>query len=499
MDREMTSESGLDLLTGYARRREEAAFERVVSRYLNPVHSVALRRVGGDTALAAEVTQAVFADLARKALEEPMKLHRFHPLGGWLHRHACFLSSKAVRTEIRRKVREAAALPPTPDESREVWMAMAPWMDDAVEQLPEGTREALILRFYEQLDFHSIGAELGITDDTAQKRVSRALDQLRRLLEARGITSTASAIGTALGGHAVAVAPQGLNTLIASIGRCALASSIPAAPSAGLLVTSWKASLAGAAVVIAAGGAWIWHQGRDIRSLRAELTRVAADRDLALAGAAASSNAWIAASATLETERAELLRLRGALAAMRRGAAAENLVRGSGAAPAVADQEESVPFDPDTSVTRVYVDAKSQRPSDPVQIPAKLINTTKALAELRDAGTKSPVAAAETIVWATLHDAEAFSALVFDRSSMLGPGSKLDETEKIRASFLENLTQCTEVRFLLKTQETDPIPGETVSLALIQADREQPVMLSLKFIPSGDHWMLEQSGVGNGR
>jgi len=464
----METKSGLDLLSRYALRRDEDAFGALVFRHLNPVYSVALRRLAGDSSLAVEVTQSVFADLARKALESPMDMNRFKPLGGWLHRHACFLSAKAVRGEVRRKAREAVAAALPVSNPEEVWTVMAPWVDEAVETLPEGSREALILRFYEQLDFRAIGVELGITDDTAQKRVSRALERLRDLLEARGVTSTASALGVALGGHAVTAAPAGIGVLIASAVRAALVPSVPASPFTWLVVKSAKAQLAGAAI-------------------------------LAVADAAASNTALAAAAARQEAERAELLQLRGALAGMQRTAVPGNTRPSQGPTAATSANWDSTPSDAEAIVTRVSVDAESQRQSEPVRIPAKRIAVTKLPAELGDAGTQSTVAAAESVPWATLHDAGAFSVLVADQSSMVGPGDKFGETEKVRASFLKNLTNCTEVRFILQTQEATPIPGETVSLALTQADCDQPVMLSLKFVPAGDGWLLEQMGLGNGR
>ncbi|MCW5558996.1 MAG: sigma-70 family RNA polymerase sigma factor, partial [Verrucomicrobiae bacterium] len=482
----------------YARRRDEDAFESLVSRHLNPVYSVALRRLGGDISLAVEVTQSVFADLARKALDTPMDMNRFKPLAGWLHRHACFLSAKAVRSEVRRKAREtlAAALPPADPE--EIWTAMAPWVDEAVEKLPEGNREALILRFYEQRDFRSIGVELGITDDTAQKRVSRALDRLRELLEARGVTSTASAIGLALGGHAVAAAPAGIGALVASAARAALVSSVPASPFAWLLAKSAKAPLAGAALLLATGGAWIWNQGRGIGRLQAELIRVTAERDQALADSASSATASAAAAEAQQAERAELLRLRGVVAGMRRAVAADSAPV-QGTAPALSLDRKPDASDDGVVVTRAYVDLKNPRPSEAVQLPAKRIDVSKAPADLKDAGTQSTVAAVETVLWATSNDAAAFSGLVNDRSSMLGPGGKFGETERIRASLLKNLTNCTQVHFLLRISETEPIPGETISLALIQPDRDQSVKVSLTFIPVGDRWALEQMTVGDGR
>ncbi|MFY7809463.1 MAG: sulfatase-like hydrolase/transferase, partial [Fimbriimonadaceae bacterium] len=49
--------------------------------------------------------------------------------------------------------------------------------------------------------------ELGLAENTARVRTDRALEKLRRALAARGVTSTASALGLALGAHAVSAAP----------------------------------------------------------------------------------------------------------------------------------------------------------------------------------------------------------------------------------------------------------------------------------------------------
>ena len=89
-------------LAEYAKSGSETAFREVVTRYLNLVFSTAVRLVDGDSHLAEDVTQRVFADLAKMA----GSLGDDAMLGGWLHRHTCFVASKTMRTERRRKARE---------------------------------------------------------------------------------------------------------------------------------------------------------------------------------------------------------------------------------------------------------------------------------------------------------------------------------------------------------------------------------------------------------
>src|SRR5438876_3204299 len=93
------------LLRRYSEERAELAFGELVARHIDLVYSAALRVVGGDRHLAEDVTQTVFADLARKASSLPCDV----VLAGWLYRHAWFTAAKAVRSERRRQNREKTA------------------------------------------------------------------------------------------------------------------------------------------------------------------------------------------------------------------------------------------------------------------------------------------------------------------------------------------------------------------------------------------------------
>jgi hypothetical protein len=97
-----------------------------------------------------------------------------------------------------------------------------------------------------------------VTDDTAQKRVSRALDKLRESLSRRGINSTAAALSIVLSANAVQTAPAGLAVTISA--AAALAGSgvtsptMIAAAKAISMTTIQKALItAAAAAAIGAG------------------------------------------------------------------------------------------------------------------------------------------------------------------------------------------------------------------------------------------------------
>jgi RNA polymerase sigma factor (sigma-70 family) len=196
------------LLGQYTRDRSEAAFGEIVRRHIDLVFSAALRVVGGDSHLAQDVTQIVFTDLARKAWGLPAGV----VLPGWLHRHTCFTAAKAVRTERRRQAREKTAMEMNTldDHTGPDWESLAPHLDEGLNELSAADRDAIVLRFLRQQDFRSVGAALGVSEDTAQKRVSRALEKLRGVLSRRGIALSAAAIGSLMAAEAVKAAPVGL-------------------------------------------------------------------------------------------------------------------------------------------------------------------------------------------------------------------------------------------------------------------------------------------------
>src|SRR5665213_1736151 len=93
------------LLTEFCRNGSESAFEQLVERHLKLVYSTAMRMVNGDSHLAQDISQTVFANFARKARKLPGDV----TLAGWLHRDARFTALEFLRKERRRITREQEA------------------------------------------------------------------------------------------------------------------------------------------------------------------------------------------------------------------------------------------------------------------------------------------------------------------------------------------------------------------------------------------------------
>lgn len=170
---------------------EAAAFREIVQRYHPLVRSTALRRTEGRTHLAEDATQAVFIDLARRL----PGLKADERLGGWLYARAVRAAADIMKCEARRKDRErAAALHTEPAALPADWEDLAAELHEALASLRPQDRDAVVLRHIEGRDFRTLGSALGLSEEAAQKRVSRALEKLRVLLSRRRAVVPAAAV-----------------------------------------------------------------------------------------------------------------------------------------------------------------------------------------------------------------------------------------------------------------------------------------------------------------
>jgi len=262
------SDSDLELLERYTRQNAEDAFAEIVRRHLDLVFSAALRQVRSPQ-LAEEVAQSAFTDLARQA-------HRLAPdtvLTAWLYQVTRRTAIDAVRREARRQVREQVACELNAMNTTAAdWTHVEPLLDEAMQELEDADRRAVLLRYFENKPLREVGQTLGTTEEAARKRVSRAVDHLREFFTRRGVTVGASGLAALLSANAVQAAPAGLGATISTAatlaGTSILTTATATATKAIVMTTLQKSLITATLVVIAGAGVY---EARQASRLRADV------------------------------------------------------------------------------------------------------------------------------------------------------------------------------------------------------------------------------------
>jgi RNA polymerase sigma factor (sigma-70 family) len=247
----------LPLLREYAASNSESAFETLVSRYAPLVYASALRQTR-DPHLAEEVTQAVFIILAKKA----GRVGTGTILSGWLFKATRYVALAQIRAAARRqRYEQEAAMPnedqiPAPDP---LWEQIVPLLDEAMAQLGEKDRQALLLRYFENKSLAEIGSVFGTCEDAARMRINRALDKLHRYFSRHGVASTAALIAETISLNSAIAVPA---TLVKSVTVAAVAHGVAGGSTlilikGALKLMAWShmksTVVAGAILVLAAG------------------------------------------------------------------------------------------------------------------------------------------------------------------------------------------------------------------------------------------------------
>ena len=255
----------LELLRDYAREKSQDAFTELVRRHLDLVYSAALRQVRSPQ-LAEEVSQTVFADLARDA----GKLKPDTLLTAWLYQVTRRTAIDVVRRESRRQARERLAVEMAAMNTATDWTHIEPLLDEAMDALDEIDRAAVLLRYFENKSLREVGQALGTSDDTAQKRVSRAVERLREFFSKRGVAIGVSGLLVVVSANAVQAAPAGLTVTISTAailaGTAAAQTSTVIAATKAIAMTTFQKAVVTITIAAAVGtGIYEAHQASQLR------------------------------------------------------------------------------------------------------------------------------------------------------------------------------------------------------------------------------------------
>jgi RNA polymerase sigma factor (sigma-70 family) len=316
--------SDLDLLRQFARENSQDAFSEIVRRHLNLVYSAALRQVRSPQ-LAEEIAQSVFADLARDAGKiSGTGVSSVNLLTPWLYAVTRRTAIDVIRKESRRQLREQIAYEMnTMNATANDWTQIAPLLDDAMAALDETDRAAILLRYFENKNLREVGASLKISDDAAQKRVSRAVEKLGEFFSKQNVTIGAGGLVVLISANAVQSAPVTLFTTISAAaiaGTAVHTSTLIAATKTIAMTTLQKITITAALVAAAGAGIFEARQAAQLREqnqtlqqqqvpLADQIQQLQRERDDAtnqLAGLVAEN-----AQLKSHSNENELLRLRG--------------------------------------------------------------------------------------------------------------------------------------------------------------------------------------------
>ncbi len=258
-----------ELLQAYTQQGSQRAFADLVRRYLDLVYSAARRQVRASH-LAEEITQNVFIDLARSA----KKLKPSQPLAAWLFLVTRRKAIDALRSEARRHSRTEMLVEEAAQNPSGASGTIEPLLDEAVASLGEEDRRAVILRFFENRSLREVGDILGASEAAAQKRVRRALEQLRAYFGKRGVVLGAAAIATQLSVQAVVPAPA---ALAASVSSIAALTAVTTHVSQIILMTTVKKIAFSAALTLSVGAALF--EARELSLMKEKMRALTREAD----------------------------------------------------------------------------------------------------------------------------------------------------------------------------------------------------------------------------
>ncbi len=159
---------------------DAAAIRTLYRGHASRVYAV-VRRIAGDDAQAEDWAQEAWVRAIR-ALPTFRSDSRFST---WLHRIAVNSALQARRSGLRREERETVLRIERGSATRDPSPLVRMRLERALDALPAGMREVLVLHDVEGYTHEEIGEMLGVADGTSKSQLFKARARMRELLGSR--------------------------------------------------------------------------------------------------------------------------------------------------------------------------------------------------------------------------------------------------------------------------------------------------------------------------
>jgi RNA polymerase sigma-70 factor, ECF subfamily len=184
-----------DILFERWRRDGDAeAFKTLCDKYAGIVYGASLR-ILRNSADAQDVAQECFEKLAT------VKRGPHTSMAAWLHVIATNRALSKLRSEGRRRDREALYQRNRRDKKEPDWGDLYDFVDEAIAKLPEKPRRALVGHFLEGKTHEAIAKEEQVSRAAITLRVARGLEGVRKSLKRKGIIASVTLLGGLLATH----------------------------------------------------------------------------------------------------------------------------------------------------------------------------------------------------------------------------------------------------------------------------------------------------------
>ena len=256
----MSSQSAGDisdhfLLDLYRGTRNPETFLEIVRRHSGMVYGTCLR-ITSNGEDAEELAQECFFDLARHANKIRTSLV------GWLHQTATHRAINHLRSEKRRKLREAEAGRRQIDSAADkiaaemTWKELAPVVDQVLAELPEHIRAPVLMHYLEGATQGEIANALGVHQSTVSRRLSDGIEFLRKRLRSAGIVAPATMLVACLTSQTAMAAPSSFAASMGKISVAGIGKEVAATSQIAWLASTGKGLSAILFLPLVAGVVW---------------------------------------------------------------------------------------------------------------------------------------------------------------------------------------------------------------------------------------------------